>query len=243
MSGRRSSPDPHALALRNGAAAERIVLSELIWGTTRRPTDQRSPPSDLTPASGAPARSPRRDVRCWSQFRRLPARRAGGVRDAALLNGRHAGAASMVRSAPRPSSCRRATLTDALARGVASPLADAADHPLVAADVARLGELRIAALETRNQAMLTIGRHAEFGSRAPATRRQSPTPRALPRPLMVALYRAGRQVDALRVASNARRLLAEEVGVDRRGARRARTAVLMHAPELEAAAPPNRLPF
>ena len=62
--------------------------------------------------------------------------------------------------------------------------------------------------------MLTIGRHAEVVPDAPATRRQHPLHERFHTQLMLALYRAGRQADALRAAANARRLLVEEVGVD-----------------------------
>ena len=92
--------------------------------------------------------------------------------------------------------------------------ADAAGHPLVAADVTRLGELRLVALETRNEAMLATGRHTELMPELQQLVISHPLHERFHAQLMVALYRAGRQVDALRAAANARRLLVEEVGVE-----------------------------
>ena len=103
--------------------------------------------------------------------------------DAARFERMTARAASMVRSSD-PSELRQACdlLTDALALWRGEPLADAAGHPLVAADVTRLGELRLAALEMRNQAMLAIGRHTELVPELQQLVVTSPTARAFPRP-------------------------------------------------------------
>jgi CheY-like chemotaxis protein len=104
------------------------------------------------------------------------------------------------------------TRAEALWRGPA--LADAADAPFVQAEVARLEELRHGCAEDRVDAELVVGRHAavvaELEQRVGAHPLRE-RPRAQ---LMLALYRAGRQVDALAVYREGRRILRDELGLE-----------------------------
>jgi DNA-binding SARP family transcriptional activator len=116
-------------------------------------------------------------------------------------------------------------------------LADVADAPFAQAAAARLEELRLVALESRLEAELTAGRHADVVAELEELVRSRPLrerPRAL---LMRALYRAGRQAEALEAYRDARRALVEvgiEPGTELRELER---AILAQAPELAAAAP------
>ncbi|MFC5156088.1 AfsR/SARP family transcriptional regulator [Streptomyces amakusaensis] len=86
-----------------------------------------------------------------------------------------------------------------------------ADH-----ERARLGEWRLRLLETRLELDLETGRHAEAVSGLTALTAAHPLRERLRELLMLALYRAGRQAEALAVYADTRRLLAEELGVDPR---------------------------
>ncbi|MFB9207250.1 BTAD domain-containing putative transcriptional regulator [Nonomuraea spiralis] len=79
---------------------------------------------------------------------------------------------------------------------------------------ARLSEQRLAALQHRLDADLDEGRHAEVVSELTALCAEHPTRERLRGLLMLALYRAGRQAEAIGVYTDTRRLLADELGVD-----------------------------
>lgn len=105
-------------------------------------------------------------------------------------------------------------LRDALALWRGPALADLASEPAVAAAAARLDEERAAALEDRIDADLRLGRHAELVGELEAIVADSPL-RERPRAqLMLALYRCGRQADALAAYRDARRTLVDEVGIE-----------------------------
>ena len=109
---------------------------------------------------------------------------------------------------PRPADKLRQAL--ALWRG--PPLADLAYEPFAQADIARLQELRLAALELRIDADLAIGRHAEC-TRTRGAGAEHPLRERLRCQLMLALYRSGRQADALHTDQPRRELL-EEFGLE-----------------------------
>lgn len=100
----------------------------------------------------------------------------------------------------------------ALWRGRA--LADVCDGGALAAEAARLDELRLVALEERIEAELALGRHAALVPELQALIRDQPLRERLRRQLVLALYRSGRQADALAAYGDARRLLREELGLE-----------------------------
>jgi class 3 adenylate cyclase/DNA-binding SARP family transcriptional activator/tetratricopeptide (TPR) repeat protein len=100
----------------------------------------------------------------------------------------------------------------ALWRGPA--LVDVAEHAWAAAEAARLDGLRLNAMERRFDAELGRGRHAEIVHELEATARQHPLRERFWEQLMLALYRCGRQVDALRAYREVSRDLAEALGLD-----------------------------
>ena len=117
-------------------------------------------------------------------------------------------------------------------------LADLENEPFAQGEAGRLEELRVAALEERFDAELTRGRHHELIAALEAHIARHPL-RERPRgQLMLALYRAGRQAEALGAFQDARRTLVDEVGIEPGSElRRLEQAILEQAPEL---APPPR---
>ena len=97
-------------------------------------------------------------------------------------------------------------------RGAA--LADLAEEPFARAEIARLEEQRLAALEDRIDADLALGRHASVVAELEGLARSHPYRERLTGQLMLALYRSGRQADALDAYRDARRALAEELGLE-----------------------------
>jgi DNA-binding SARP family transcriptional activator len=106
-----------------------------------------------------------------------------------------------------------ALLHDALALWRGDPLADLAGEPVGAA-AAHLAELRLEALENRIDADLALGRHAKLVPELDALVAEQPFRERLRGQLMLALYRSGRQADALEAYSAARVALVEELGAE-----------------------------
>lgn len=107
-----------------------------------------------------------------------------------------------------------ATLTRALAlwRQVPAPELDSlarAQH-----DIARLEALRLTAVETHAEAELAVGDAARLVPELEGLVQAHPYRERLRRALMLALYRCGRQAEALECYLDGRRLLVEEVGIE-----------------------------
>jgi DNA-binding SARP family transcriptional activator len=118
----------------------------------------------------------------------------------AMDEGRHAEAARRLRHAL------------GLWRGRA--LADVADEPFAETELAALEETRLATVEARIAADLASGKDAELVAELRTLVAAHPLRERFRGLLAEALYRAGRQADALEVFRNARAVLAEELGVD-----------------------------
>ena len=114
-----------------------------------------------------------------------------------------------------------------------APLADVAYSSYAQAAVARLEELRAVALELRVEAELALGHHAQVVGELQQLVAEHPLRERLWGQLMLALYRDGRQADALAVYRAARRRLVEEVGIEPGpGLRALETAILAQDPSL-----------
>jgi WD40 repeat protein/DNA-binding SARP family transcriptional activator len=100
----------------------------------------------------------------------------------------------------------------ALWRG--EPLADFAHKPFAQEEIARLGQARLAAVEDRIDAQLALGDHLRLVGELEVLARQHPLRERVIGHLMVALYRSGRQADALSVYRQTSELLREELGLD-----------------------------
>jgi predicted ATPase/DNA-binding SARP family transcriptional activator len=104
-------------------------------------------------------------------------------------------------------------------------------------EIARLEELRLEAIEERMAAELARGRAVDLVGELRALVTEHPLRERLRGSLMLALYRAGRQADALEVMREGRRLLVEELGLEPGPElRRLETMILAHDPELSAEA-------
>jgi DNA-binding SARP family transcriptional activator len=113
-------------------------------------------------------------------------------------------------------------------------LSDLAYEPFVQNEIARLEELRWAALERRLDADLATGRHAELVGELEALVADHPLRERLRSQLMLALYRSGRQAEALEAYRSARKELSEQFGLDpSEELRRLEEAILRQDPVLE----------
>jgi YVTN family beta-propeller protein len=125
---------------------------------------------------------------------------AGAAGRAALEAGRYAEAAQTLRAALE------------LWRGTV--LADLADYAFARPEAARLEELRLAAVEDRIDADLALGRHQALTGELQRLAGEYPLREQLHGQLMLALYRCGRQAEALAAYRRVRDLLAGELGID-----------------------------
>jgi DNA-binding SARP family transcriptional activator len=107
-----------------------------------------------------------------------------------------------------------ARLCDALALWRGPVLADFAYESFAQAAIARLEEIRLAAVELRIDADLALGRHHELVGELEAHVAEHPLRERLRRYLMTALYRTGRQAEALDAYQDARRALVDGLGIE-----------------------------
>ena len=106
-----------------------------------------------------------------------------------------------------------AQLQQALALWHGPPLAEFAYESFAGAAIARLDELRLVAQELRIDAGLQLGRHAELVPELEMLIAEHPLREGLRRQHMLALYRSGRQAEALEAYHSARRGLVDELGI------------------------------
>ena len=111
---------------------------------------------------------------------------------------------------PRGASRR---LGEALGLWRGPALVDFAYEGFAQAEAARLDELRVGALEDKIEADLALGRHGELIGELERAARDDPLRERLWAQWMLALYRAGRQAEALRVFQNLRAHLGDELGI------------------------------
>ena len=128
----------------------------------------------------------------------------------------------------------------ALWRGPA--LADLAHEPFARPDVERLEELRLGAVEDRIDAELAAGADGALVGELRELVAEHPLRERLRGQLMIALYRGGRQADALAVYRDGRQALKDELGIEPGPAlRELERGILRHDPGLGAARPPPRV--
>lgn len=133
----------------------------------------------------------------------------------------------------------RAALDQALKLWRGPALAEFAYEPFAQPEAARLEERRVLAAEDRLEAELALGHHAEAVSGLEAMVAANPLRERLWGLLALALYRSGRQGEALRVFGRARALLGEELGLEPGpDLRRLEAEILAQAPTLEWRPPP-----
>jgi DNA-binding SARP family transcriptional activator len=136
-------------------------------------------------------------------------------------------------------------LREALDLWRGGPLADLAYEPFARTATERLEEIRLAALEQRIEAELALARHAEVTPELEQLVAEHPFRERFRGQLMLALYRSGRQTEALEVYRKTREALTEEFGIEPTAAlRELERAILAQDRSLDLAEPvfvePNR---
>ncbi|HEX9546661.1 MAG TPA: BTAD domain-containing putative transcriptional regulator, partial [Acidimicrobiales bacterium] len=144
--------------------------------------------------------------------------------EAAAANGDHAAAVKALR--------------DALSHWRGQGLGDIADTPIGVAPVARLEELRAHLTEQRVDAELALGLHGAIVGELESLCATYPSRERLWKARILALYRSGRQGDALRAYQDLRRHLSDELGLQPSPELRSlEAAVLAQDPDLDVAGP------
>jgi DNA-binding SARP family transcriptional activator/streptogramin lyase len=132
----------------------------------------------------------------------------------------------------------RALLDDALALWRGEALADLALDSFVSPELGRLEELRLSALEQRIALDLALGRHTEVVAELESLVAEHPLREQLRGALMLALYRSGRQAEALEIYRKGRQLLVSELGIEPGPEiRELERAILGQDPSIEASPP------
>src|SRR5215472_4352655 len=124
------------------------------------------------------------------------------------------------------------------------PLADFRYEPFAQAEIARLEELQLACLEERNEAHLALGSTSALAAELARMVNDHPLRERLRGQLMLALYRDGRQAEALETYREFRSTLGEELGLEPSLAlRELQAAILRHDPVLAPGAPTTGTPL
>ena len=124
-----------------------------------------------------------------------------------------------------------------------APLADVASEPFAGPEIGRLEELHLRAIELAIDVELAAGRHAEVVARLEALIAEEPLRERFHAQRMLALYRDGRQSDALDAYREAREALIEQIGVEPGPElQRLQAAILDQDPSLDAPPPVIELP-
>ena len=199
-----------ALLLGAGRALSLDELAEALWGTAAPPSARasvRNYVKRVRKGLGSPAGS-----RIITQSRGYLIQADPGEVDVSRFEAHLRAAKAAARDGAWDAAAAEAGAGLDLWRG--EPLADVGSEPLMAREGPRLAELRLQALETRIDADLQLGRHADAVAELKRLACAHPLREHLHVSLMLALYRDGRQSEALSVYRDARNLLAEELGVE-----------------------------
>ena len=128
----------------------------------------------------------------------------------------------------------RVALAEALSLWRGPALADFAYERFAEREAARLEELRLQASEARVDADLAVGHHADVVAELESLAVAEPLRERLSGQLMLALYRCGRQAEALRAYQRLRRVLSEELGIEPSSVlQNLEQAILLQKPELD----------
>ncbi|MEV6393653.1 BTAD domain-containing putative transcriptional regulator [Streptomyces sp. NPDC051907] len=197
-----------ALLLRDGRTATASELIDAIWGE--------DPPSQALAAVRTYASRLRKVLTLQALVSESGGYAIRVRRDALDLSVAQELAAEAEKSRAAGDRCQARALVDkSLGLWDGEPLANV-PGPYAENQRARLEEWRLQLLETRLDLDLEVGCHAGAVSELTALTAAHPLRERLRELLMLALYRSGRQAEALAVYADTRRLLAEELGVDPR---------------------------
>jgi serine/threonine protein kinase/DNA-binding SARP family transcriptional activator len=134
---------------------------------------------------------------------------------------------------PTELSKAAAALSEALTLWRGAPLADLSNEPSLQGEIARLEELHLSATEHRIAAEIEMGGHSTVVSELDALTTRYPLRERMWANLMLALYRLGRQAEALAAYQRARQVLADELGTEpSRELQRLNEQILLRDPSL-----------
>jgi predicted ATPase/DNA-binding SARP family transcriptional activator len=212
LEGKRQRTLLALLTVRAGSLVSREVLLEELWAGRPPATAAKSLQNGVVQLRRTLERDPRRPTVLVTE--------QGGYRLAldedqldALRFERLVTEGSELRARRRAEDAAR-ELERALALWRGRAYADVGDEGIVGAEAVRLEELRLFALEERVEARLASGAHAELVSELRALISDHPLRERFRRQLMLALYRSGRQEEALDVYRAARFDLSERLGIE-----------------------------
>jgi DNA-binding SARP family transcriptional activator/tetratricopeptide (TPR) repeat protein len=229
LSGLRGKAVLAVLALHSGSVVSSERLVDLVWGD--------KPPATAANTLQVHVSQLRHVLGSRTAIR---ARAPGYLLDLGDEGTDVAVAEKLIGSAARmPDPVRRADqLRAALALWRGRPLADVAGIGWLDEQARRLEQLRLQATETLVETRLTLGEHAQLVPELERLTHEHPFREHLHRQLMLALYRSGRQADALAAYRRLRQTLADELGIDpSRPLRDLEAAVLRQDPALHPATP------
>jgi len=220
------------LLLRRNEAVPRDALVDALWGD--------EPPATAAHALDVYASRVRKTL----GGNGLLESRGGSFRlnvdDEAVDVGRFERLLADIRRTPDPAA-RLTAAEQALALWRGRALADVLEEPFARPESERLEEERLVVCEERFDALLALGRHDEAIGELQGFVREHPLRERARRELMLALYRAGRQSEALDVYREGRTILRDELGLEpSRELRDLEAAILRQDDEL--AAPARREP-
>jgi DNA-binding SARP family transcriptional activator len=133
-------------------------------------------------------------------------------------------------------------LREALALWRGPPLGDLAYEQFAQAEIARLEEMRLGAVELRLESDLALGRHAELVAELETLVARHPLRERFRYQLMLALYRSERQAEALEAYRQARQELSDELGLEpSESLKQLEAAILRQDPDLAPADDPGRV--
>ena len=216
------------LLLRRNDAVPREALVDALWGE--------DPPATAAHALDVYASRVRKTLGGDGLLESRGGSFRLNVPDESVDVGRFERLLAEVRGTPDPGQ-RLAAADQALALWRGRALADVLDEPFARPESERLEEERLVVAEERFDALLALGRHDEAIGELQAFVREHPLRDRPRRELMLALYRAGRQSEALEVYREGRTILQDELGLEpSRELRELEAAILRQDDELAAPA-------
>ena len=193
------------LLLRRNHAVPREALVDALWGE--------DPPATAAHALDVYASRVRKTLGGDGLLESRGGSFRLNVLDESVDVGRFERLLAEVRGTPDPST-RLDSAEQALALWRGRALADVLDEPFARPESERLEEERLVVCEERFDALLALGRHDEAIGELQSFVREHPLRERPRRELMLALYRAGRQSEALDVYREGRTILQDELGLE-----------------------------
>jgi YVTN family beta-propeller protein len=216
------------LLLRRNHAVPREALVDALWGE--------DPPATAAHALDVYASRVRKTLGGDGLLESRGGSFRLNVPDESVDVGRFERLLGEVRSTSDPGT-RLAAADQALALWRGRALADVLDEPFARPESERLEEERLVVCEERFDSLLALGRHDEAIGELQSFVREHPLRERPRRELMLALYRAGRQSEALDVYREGRTILQDELGLEpSRELRELEAAILRQDDELAAPA-------